>query len=71
MEEMFDILKSEFDKQPQGKNGKPVINIVEDNSASQEYVDTYNRIIQTYNDAKYSDAELSQLIIDINNGKDI
>ena len=75
MEEMFHMLRDEHDKLLQADPSKDYRNKnklkIKGTTHSQEYQDAYNKVMQTYNSAQYSDAEIEDLLKQAQAGKEL
>ena len=75
MEEMFQMLRDEHDKLLQADPSKDYRNKnklkIKGTTHSQEYQDAYNKVMQTYNSAQYSDAEIEDLLKQVQAGKEL
>lgn len=75
---MFQMLRDEHEKlmQANKKSGnnnqdKKTTVVLKKETHSQEYTDTYNKVIQLYDNDKFSTADLEDLLNQIDSGKDI
>ena len=63
MEELYELVKKQLDEQKQQMQQNATLTIKQDLSKSQEYVDMYNKIIDTYNDSvAFPDAMLNKIL---------
>lgn len=78
MEEMFQMLRDEHEKlmQANKKSGKnnpdqKTTVVLKKETHSQEYTETYNKVIQLYDNDKFSITDLEDLLNQVESGKDI
>lgn len=75
MEEMFQMLRDEHEKLLAADPSKDYRNKnklkIKGTTHSKEYQDAYNKVMQTYNSAQYSDAEIEDLLKQVQAGKEL
>lgn len=75
MEEMFQMLRDEHEKLLKADPSKDYRNKnklkIKGTTHSKEYQDAYNKVMQTYNSAQYSDAEIEDLLKQVQAGKEL
>ena len=72
---MFQMLRDEHEKLMQANKksnqDKKTTVVLKKETHSQEYTDTYNKVMQLYDNDKFSTADLEDLLNQIDSGKDI
>ena len=73
MEEMFQMLRDEHEKLLAADPSKDYRNKnmlkIKGTTHSKEYQDTYNKVIQTYDSASYSNEDIKKLLDQVKAGK--